>query len=243
MNRRHPAIAFAVLLVAALARPASAQTALTADEVVAKNIAAKGGLERIQSVKSMKQTGKLTLQGMETTLVIFGKRPNMIRQEMIVSGQTNVNAFDGTTAWQMMPVTGMTAPVVVTGPMANSIKEQSDFDGPLIGYQAKGYKLELVGTEALADRKVYHLKLTNTEKQVQHLYIDTETNLERKIVSDSPIGPLEQELSDFRDVEGVKVPFSVRTLANGVEQMKLVVQKVEINPVLADALFKMPKSH
>jgi len=239
MNRRHQAIAVAVLLVAALAAPAAAQTV---DEVVAKNIAAKGGLERIHAVQSMRQTGKLTLQGMETTLVIVGKRPNLIRQEMIVGGQTNVNAFDGTTAWQMMPVMGMTAPVVVTGPMANSIKEQSDFDGPLIDYKTKGYKLELVGTETMGDRKVYHLKLTNSTQQVQQIYIDTETNLERKMVSDSPFGPLEQELSDFRDVEGVKVPFSVRTVANGVEQMKIVVQKVEINPEIDDALFKMPKS-
>jgi len=239
MNRRHQAIAVAVLLVAALAAPAAAQTV---DEVVAKNIAAKGGLERIHAVQSMRQTGKLTLQGMETTLVIVGKRPNLIRQEMIVGGQTNVNAFDGTTAWQMMPVMGMTAPVVVTGPMANSIKEQSDFDGPLIDYKTKGYKLELVGTETMGDRKVYHLKLTNSTQQVQQIYIDTETNLERKMVSDSPFGPLEQELSDFRDVEGVKVPFSVRTVANGVEQMKIVVQKVEINPQIDDALFKMPKS-
>jgi outer membrane lipoprotein-sorting protein len=242
MNRRHPAIAVAVLLVAALARPAFAQTPLSADEIVAKNIAAKGGLEKIHSVQSMKQTGKLTLQGMETTLVLFGKRPNMVRQEMIVAGQTNINAFDGSTAWQLMPVMGMTSPVVVTGPMANSIKEQSDFDGPLIDYKTKGYKLELVGTEAMGDRKVYHLKLTNAEQQVQHMYIDTETNLERKIVSDSPIGPLEQELSDFREVDGVKVPFAVRTLANGVEQMKMVLQKVEINPHLDDTLFKMPKS-
>ena len=239
MNRRHQAIAVAVLLVAAFAAPAAAQTV---DEVVAKNIAAKGGLERIHAVQSMRQTGKLTLQGMETTLVIVGKRPNLIRQEMIVGGQTNVNAFDGTTAWQMMPVMGMTAPVVVTGPMANSIKEQSDFDGPLIDYKTKGYKLELVGTETMGDRKVYHLKLTNSTQQVQQIYIDTETNLERKMVSDSPFGPLEQELSDFRDVEGVKVPFSVRTVANGVEQMKIVVQKVEINPQIDDALFKMPKS-
>jgi outer membrane lipoprotein-sorting protein len=239
MNRRHQAIAVAVLLVAALAAPAAAQTV---DEVVAKNIAAKGGLERIHAVQSMRQTGKLTLQGMETTLVIVGKRPNLIRQEMIVGGQTNVNAFDGTTAWQMMPVMGMTAPVVVTGPMANSIKEQSDFDGPLIDYKTKGYKLELVGTETMGDRKVYHLKLTNSTQQVQQIYIDTETNLERKMVSDSPFGPLEQELSDFRDVEGVKVPFSVRTVANGVEQMKIVVQKVEINPVLDDSIFKMPKT-
>jgi outer membrane lipoprotein-sorting protein len=150
MNRRHPAIAVAVLLVAALARPASAQTA---DEIVAKNIAAKGGLEKLHSVQSMKQTGKLTLQGMETTLVIFGKRPNMVRQEMVVAGQTNINAFDGTTAWQLMPVMGMTA---------GRHRADGEFNQGAVRLrraahrlQDKGYKLELVGTETMGDRKVY----------------------------------------------------------------------------------------
>ena len=128
----------------------------------------------------------------------------------------------------MMPMAGVTTPMPVTGPQAASIKEQSDFDGPLVDYKTKGYTLELVGTEPLGDRKVYHLRLTSAAKTVQHVYIDTETNLERKISTETPMGDIEQELSDYRTVEGVKVPFRSARSPTDSEQTRIVVDKVEI---------------
>jgi hypothetical protein len=51
----------------------------------------------------------------------------------------------------------------------------------------------------------------------------------------------DQELSDYRDQDGIKVPFLVRTLMNGVLQSELKVQTVEFNVTLDDALFRVPK--
>jgi outer membrane lipoprotein-sorting protein len=217
-------------------------TAQSIDDIVAKNLQAKGGADKLQAVQSMKQTAHVTFQGMTGTITVYGKRPNMVRQEIAVAGQTVVNAFDGTTAWSVNPLNGSSDPTVVTGQQAEDIKMQSDFDSPLVNYKAKGYDLEMVGTETLNGRQVYHLKLTGKNRRVQNLYIDAETSLEARIVGDSSLGPIENDLSDYRDVNGVKMPFLMRTLSSGTVMGQIAVDTIVINPKIDDAIFKMPKS-
>lgn len=216
-------------------------TAQSIDDIVAKNLQAKGGADKVQAVQALKQTAHVTFQGMTGTITVYGKRPNMVRQEIAVAGQTVVNAFDGTTAWSVNPLTGSSEPTVVTGPQADDIKMQSEFDSPLVNYKAKGYELQMIGTETRNGREVYHLKLTGTNKRVQNLYIDAKTNLEMEIVGDSSMGPIENELSDYRDVNGIKMPFMMRTLSNGAVLGQIAVDTIEVNPRIDDAIFKMPK--
>ena len=159
-----------------------------------------------------------------------------------MAGQKIVNAFDGTTAWSINPFTGSGQPVAITGPQADDIKMQSDFDSPLMDYKAKGYELELVGLETVGARKVYHLKLTSKEHRVQHLYLDAETNLEIKIVGDSQTGPVESELSNYREIQGLKLPFTMKTVSAGSVVSQTTVDAVELNPKIDDAMFKMPKA-
>jgi hypothetical protein len=52
---------------------------------------------------------------------------------------------------------------------------------------------------------------------------------------------VDQEFSDYRDVDGIQVPFMIRTSTNGVLQSEVRVQTVEFNVAMDDALFRMPK--
>jgi hypothetical protein len=76
---------------------------------------------------------------------------------------------------------------------------------------------------------------------VQHYYLDIETALEVKLTTETESGTVEQELLDYRDVEGIKIPFLIRTIANGVKQGEIKVEKVEFNVKIDDAIFRMPK--
>jgi outer membrane lipoprotein-sorting protein len=216
-------------------------TAQSIDDIVSKNLQARGFADKLQAVQTMKQTAHVTFQGMTGTITVYGKRPNLVRQEIAVAGQTVVNAFDGTTAWSINPLSGSSEPTVVTGPQAEDIKMQSEFDSPLVNYKAKGYDVQMIGTETLNGREVYHLKLIGTNKRVQNLYIDAKTNLEAQIVGDSSMGQIANELSDYRDVNGVKMPFMMRTLSNGAVLGQIAVDTIEINPKIDDAIFKLPK--
>ena len=117
MNRR----SLIVLVLAAVALAgtrANARQNPSVDEIVAKNLQAKGGLEKLRAVTSIKQTSRLSLPGgLEATVTVYGKRPNLTRQELNVAatGQTMVSAFDGTTAWSLNPMMGASTPTVARG--------------------------------------------------------------------------------------------------------------------------------
>jgi len=238
MNRR----TLSVVACAAAVLAGAHLTAQNVDDLVARNVQAKGGAEKLQAVQTLKQTAHVTFQNMTGTITVYGKRPNLVRQEIVVSGQKIVNAFDGTTAWSINPLLGSTEPKAVSGPQADDIKLQADFESPLVNYKAKGSELEFVGLETLGTRQVNHLKLTSKEHRVQHLYLDAQTNLEVKIVGETQMGPLENELSDYREIQGLKLPFTMKTLSAGTVVGQIIVDSVELNPKIDDAIFKMPKA-
>jgi len=237
MTRKALAVGIAGFIALAGARVAAAQTV---DDIVEKNIAAKGGLAKMKSVQTLKQTSHMTMQGMEATLTVLAKRPNLVRQEVQLRGQTMILAFDGVSAWTLNPFNGSNGVVLLSGAQADQVRDQSSFDGPLSDYKEKGSKLELVGPDTLGATKVLHLKLTSKTGSVQHVYLDAATYLEAKLVSDD--GKVEQELGDYRDVNGFKVPFRVKVMQNGVPQSELIVDKVEFNIAIDDAMFRVPKA-
>ncbi len=151
----------AVLTLAALgiAGYAAAQNP-SVDELVAKNLAARGGEAKLKTLTSMKLTGSVSVQGMDMPMTVLTKRPNKMKQEMTMQGQKLVQAFDGQTAWTINPMMGSTAPRVVEGPAADALKAQSLFDGPLVGYKERGDTLEVVGPADVEGAKTWKLKLT-----------------------------------------------------------------------------------
>jgi outer membrane lipoprotein-sorting protein len=242
MKRRWHVAAVAVTAVLGLVAGLRASDQ-TVDELIARNLESKGGLARMRAVQTSKQTSRMNMQGMESPLVVYAKRPNMVRQEIAMGGRMMVMAFDGVTPWLVNPhaTGGSTAPIQLTGPQADSLRQDSDFDGPLVDYREKGLTIEMVGTETLGTAKVHHLKLTSRKGLVQHYYLDVTTALEVKLVTESDTSTVEQEFSDYREVEGIKFPFVIRTSINGVKQGEIKVEKVEFNVKIDDAMFRMPK--
>ena len=234
--------AFVLFTVGAGVAPASAQTV---DEILAKNYASKGGLEKWKSIQTQKMTGVASAQGFELGMVVYGKRPNLGRQDLTIEipGQpamTMVNVFDGAKAWMINPASGSDTPMEMSGPEADTVKEQSDFDGSLVDYKAKGHTVELIGTETLGTKKVHHLKVTRKGQPTQHYYLDAELGTEVKVTTEAGAGPaVETEMSEYRTVDGVQVPHLIRVMQGGQVQAELRITKVEFNVPLEDSLFKI----
>jgi outer membrane lipoprotein-sorting protein len=236
-------LTFALSLVVAGAAAAHGQTV---DDIVAKNLQAKGGAEKWGSVSSVKMTGKIAAQGQEVPLTIYAKRPNLNRQEISLPDGKIVQAFDGTTAWGINPMMGADTPQAMPGAVADMIKNSADFDGALINYKSKGHAIELVGKEKLGDKDVYRLKVTMKGGQVQHYFIDAESGLELKTSAEVDLGTggpkqtLDTEMSNYKPVNGIMVPHTVRQFINGKQTVEMSVTVVEFNAPVDDAVFKMP---
>jgi outer membrane lipoprotein-sorting protein len=236
--RSRTATILGVLLLVAGAGSAAAQTV---DDIVTQHLNAIGGLARLKSVTSIRQTSEMTREGTTMTMVVTAKRPNLARQEMTLQGQTIVQLFDGTTAWMINPFTGSSEPVALTGPDAEMTRDQATFDSPLVDYKSRGTTVELVGTEDAAGKKVHHLRVTSKTGRVQEIYIDAATGLQNRVVTQTHQGAVDQTFSDFKEVDGVKMPFTIRTQVGTMGTIDIKVVKAEINPPLDDTLFKVKK--
>ena len=235
-----------LLGIAVLALLAPLAHAQTVDEVIAKHVQARGGLEKLKAVKSVRMTGKMMMgPGMEAPVVLEMSRPNKMRMEFTVQGMTGVQAFDGKTAWIVMPFTGKKDPEVVPAEDSKDFEDQADMDGPLVDYKAKGHQVELVGKEPVEGTDAYKLKLTLKTGNVQYLYIDAENYLEIKTESKRKVRGTEMELEgtpgDYKAVEGIMFPFSIENGAKGSPQKnKLTIDKIELNPAVDESHFAMP---
>src|SRR5512138_1628296 len=152
----------------------AAVSAQTVDELIQKNIAARGGLEKLHSLHSLRMTGKLHTSGLQLPLVIQIKRPAMARGEATLQGMNFVIAYDGQTVWEINAFDGKTEPehLPLDHDDAKEVVEMADLDGPLVDYKAKGNTVELIGKEDLEATPVYKLRLTLKNGDVKYVYLD-----------------------------------------------------------------------
>jgi outer membrane lipoprotein-sorting protein len=241
MRRTSIALALAWLV----GSPAAAQTV---DEIIAKNIAARGGLAKLQAVKTVRMTGRMTIgQGIEAPIVMEMKRPKSMRLDLTVQGMVGSQAYDGEKGWSLMPFGGSKIPQQMSADETSLAEEQADLDGPLVDYKAKGNTVELLGKETVEGSPTYKLKVTLKNGVVRTLYIDTENFLDVKQEGKRTIRGTEMEteslLGDYKEVDGLMLPHSIDGGVKGNPQVrqKLVIEKIEINVPIDDARFKMPE--
>ena len=232
-----------IATAAALLLAAAALSAQTADEIIAKYMAKIGGMPKIESVKTLKKTGKFTGGGgFEAKVVEENKRPDMVRQELVLQGMTGITAYDGKTGWKIEPWQGKKDVEPLGEQEMKAILEDADFDGPLIHAKEKGNTVELVGTEPVEGTDAFKLKVTLKNGDVQYFYMDNEDYVPIKIEKKRVIRGAEREsetsLGDYKEVAGVYYPHSFEVGQKGSpNRSKIVYDKIEANVPLDDSLF------
>ena len=231
-------LATAALLTAPLA-------AQTAEELIARNVQARGGLQKIQSVQSMRLTGTMSVGGESMPSVLELKRPNKMRWEFTLEGRTAVQAYDGKTGWLTMPFAGQAEPEPMSDQDLKDIELQADMDGPLVDAKVKGNRVELVGREPVGDRDAWKLKVTLKNGEVRYTFLDAKTYLQvltvtKRTIEGSEV-EIESAIDDYRDVGGLLLPHSFEARAKGVPQKQtLKLDKIELNVPIDDSRFPMP---
>jgi hypothetical protein len=237
--------AFIVAAVACLAIFVQAQTA---EELIDKNIQAKGGMEKIKAIHSVRITGKLTLgPGFNAVSVQENERPNLIRKSMSLQGMTAVNAYDGTAAWQIQPFEGHKDPELMGEDATKDLLLDADFDGPLVDYKEKGNTVEFMGHDVVDGDDALRLKVTLKNGDILYYFLDPDTSLEiRKEMQQFVRGAVRErviELGSYKPVAGVMYPYSI---SRGSKQnpggQTLTIEKIEVNQAIDKADFALPAS-
>ena len=230
---------------------ASSALAQTADEVIEKHLAAMGGREALGRIRSRVVSGSLTLTTafgpVSGTVEVFSKVPNKNRTLVKIdasalgAGQiVNDQRFDGMSGYVIDTLNGDRE---VTGVQLEAMRN-SAFPSPWLDYRSRGLTVAIVGKESLAGREAYVLETTPQTGPRGRTWIDAETFLPLKTAAtvDVPqLGQIEQvtEFSDYRTVDGLKIPFSVKT-SNPVQTSTTVVADVKHNVEVDEGMFGKP---
>ena len=238
-------LAAVVLLLAA-----SHAFAFTADELAAKNVAAKGGLDRLNAIHSLRLSGKVRVNGdtIELGFVTLLQRPGSIRYEAELQGLTQIQAYDGTQAWQISPFQGRKDPEKLSADDAKALGEDAaDFIGVLVDYKAKSYTLDYLGTEDVDGTQAHKLRVTRPNGDITFVYLDPDYFLEIRTVNRRiEHGVPNETITDYGDYEklnGVYLPFALESYQKGSnDRQKLQIDKAEANVAVDKSLFKFPAS-
>ena len=227
---------------------ASGALAYTADELAAKNAAAKGGLDKLSALQSLRLSGKLRVNGgtLELAYIALVRRPDSIRYEVHLQGLTRVQAFDGRDAWQINPFQGRKDPERLSADDAKGLGENAaDFTGVLVDYKAKGYTLDYLGTEDIDGTQAYKLRVTRPNGDLTYVYLDPDYFLEIRAVNRRIEHGVPNETvvdyGDYEKVAGVYLPFAVESGPKGSsERVSVQVERAEANVAAGEEQFQFP---
>lgn len=238
-----------ILLGVALALivlPAVAEE-LTLDQVLANHYDALGGLDAIKGMDTATFAGKMSMgPGGEAPFKMYFKRPMKARMEFTMQGMTGVQAFDGETAWMLMPFMGKSDPEVMAEDQAKNMKEQADIDGPLVDWQEKGHQVELMGLEETEGTEAYKIRVELANGDVRTHYLDSEYFITIKQEGKTMVQGNEMEfetiLSDYKEVGGLMFPHSIESKPKGAPSGQVItIDTIELNSEVSADLFAMPE--
>jgi hypothetical protein len=238
----------AVIMLAAVSCLSVSAYGQNAEELVNKNIQAKGGIEKIKAIKSIRLTGKLNGGGGFTAATRQeNERPNLVRETFSLQGMTAVTAYDGTTGWQIQPFGGHKDPEFMGEDDLKDLLLDADFDGPLVDFKEKGNTVEFLGHDVVDGDDALRLKVTLKDGDIVYYYLDPDTFLEiRKEVQEFVRGSVREsvtEMGSYKPVAGVMYPYSISqgSKANPAAQTT-TIEKIEVNVPIDKADFAVPAS-
>lgn len=237
------------MLVAALAMVGlpTAGLAETVDELVARNVAARGGAQAWRAVSSLRLTGRMDVgQGMLVPYVLEQKRPRRMRLEIVFEGQTAVQCTDGERGWKLTPFRGRGEVEPLSDEELREAAGPADLDGLLFDYALKGTRVELLGRETVQGRDAFKLQVELSGGAVRRVYLDAESALEIKVEATKVVGTRDHKVEtfyhDWQPVEGLLMPHRYETVMEGAEPHLLLVESVRVNPPLDDSRFVKPSA-
>jgi len=226
--------------------------AQTADDVVEKALTAMGGRAALGKLTTRSSTGNISVStpagDVTGTVELSNKVPNksraLIKIDLANLGLGQVvqdQRFDGTVGYAIDSLNGNRD---ITGDQLEAMRSTT-FPTPLLGYKEAGARVELIGKEKVGDKDAYVLRFTPKTGPASRIFVDAETYILVKTIVTLNVPQLgtdiEQasEFSDYREVDGVKTPFRVRSV-NQLQSLTITLTKIEHNTAIDDRTFAKP---
>jgi hypothetical protein len=218
-------------------------TSRKADQIARKHVAAIGG-DRFMELVAMRIEGNVSMQGVSAPFTLWRQRPDLSRVEMSIMGHDIIQAYDGEVAWWINPVVGANTPSIMPADFTREVAFWSDFDGPLVGYKKKRYKLRYMGVEEEPGGPAYKIRVAMTGGHEVYVYIDCETYLEVKrthtqVFNGEPAS-VDTRFSNFAEIDGITIPQTISGVGFVGERFTMQLRSVVLDIEPDEGRFAMP---
>ncbi len=237
LMRKYFIALFSILLVFAFSSFTQAQSA---DKVLKKALKAMGGEKAIKKVKSWQSKGKITRtgDGASGNYQVSAMQPNFYTGFFDVNGFETAVGYNGKSAWLRDSKDGLRT---MTGTASRDFQAEVSYRN-YRWLNAKNEKAKLVGGGlAIVDNKPADIVFLTTAKNVKiKMYFDQATGF--LVKEEIPSGEVNGifEYSDFRAVDGIQEPFTIRATV-GTESYEIKLEQIVHNPALAQSIFEFPR--
>lgn len=217
-----------------------------AAELLDKYVAVTGGKEAFGKIKNRVTEMSFSMPDVNVTmkLKVCSAKPNKshVFMESDATGKME-QGCDGKVVWEKSELTGCR---IKTGSERALILRESMLDR-FVDWQQVYAKAEFAGTEEVEGRPCYKIIMTpkgSDEESKESIYIDKETHLISKISSMINMGagpmPVAYVISDYKEVDGIKLSHKMKMLVAGQEQV-LTIDSVKNNVDIPADRFALPK--
>jgi hypothetical protein len=218
----------------------------TANEIISKYIQVIGGKDRISKITSVYTESTmeaLGAQGIIKSTTLNGKG---MRTDIEIAGFKIISCYTDKEGWSINTMIGNSSAEIMPPAQYNLGKDQIIIGGPFINYAEKGYKVELLGIDTVANVNSYKIKFTSPDSILSDYFFDTKTFYLVQAVSQSVVqGQIVESItnySDFRQTDGYTIPYKMELdLARGQYVNEMTVTKVELNKPVDELIFKKPE--
>jgi hypothetical protein len=239
-------LAFTIVL-GPVAFSASGAAAQTVDDLVARHIAARGGLAAIKAISSMRMTGTMRPGGFDVEVAYDETiaRPGRVRIDATLQHLTIVQSYDGKDGWQIQPFQGRKDPEALSSDDTKSLQEEADFEGPLIDAKAKGATLESLGTVDIDGAPTYAIRANLKNGDQMTYYLDPTVMLtvriETRQITRGAESLIDTDFGDYEKVNGVYFPFEIASGPKGATDPQRITYATMVANAPVDAsIFARP---
>ena len=214
------------------------------EDIINKYIAARGGISRLNLIKSVRMTGTKMMAGNEVIVKIIKVEGKLFRTDMDIGGHSGFQIVTENKGWNYSPFS-FYSPEEIPKEKLQLFKNELDIFDPLVNYRAKGFKAKLLGKDVLFDRDCYKIQLTSQHGKDSFYFIDCKTFLllqsRKKIETDGKIYKNSPEtitsFLNYRNFDGILFPQIIETESVEGKVDSILFYEVETNIEVDEKLF------
>ena len=233
-------LAFANILAPAVFT-ASGAAAQSVDDLIAKHIAARGGMAAIKAINTLKMTGSMRPGGFDVHLTYDETiaRPGSVRINATLQNLTLVQSYDGKDGWQIQPFQGRKDPEALSSDDTKSLQEEADFEGPLIDAKAKGATLDYLGSVDIDGAPTWAIRASLKNGDQMTYYLDPvamlTVRIETRQITRGAETLTDTDFGDYEKVNGVYFPFEFASGPKGATDLQRITYDTVVANTPVDA--------